>query len=311
MSAHAETIARALDENARRSSGGWWNSRCPVCQGEAKLGLKDGDRKLIVNCFKGCNPREILAELRRRRLWNRAAAKQFPNPDPEELQRRRADEAANWAHRRANARDMWEQTSLASGTIVEVYLWSRLIMISAPPEIRLHRSLWHKESGERRPAMVARVNHVEHGSVGVHVTWLQPDGAGKASLVPVRKTFGPIGGGAVQLGEPRPDNWLIVGEGLESTLSVMRARDLPGWAALSAGGIEHLLLPPEARMVLICADNDENGRGQRAANAAAKRWASEGRRVKIFMPPTAGTDWNDVLRGKAPARIGRGCVYAT
>jgi putative DNA primase/helicase len=119
--------------------------------------------------------------------------------------------------------------------------------------------------------MVTRVDHVEHGSVGVHVTWLQPDGAGKASLVPVRKTFGPIGGGAVQLGEVRPEYWLVVGEGIESTFSLMQACGLSGWAALSDGGIERLVLPVEARMILIGGDNI-SGTGQRAAYSAALRY---------------------------------------
>jgi hypothetical protein len=33
----------------------------------------------------------------------------------------------------------------------------------------------------------------------------------------------------------------------------------PGWAALSAGGIGTLQLPPEATDILIGADNDKNG----------------------------------------------------
>jgi phage/plasmid primase-like uncharacterized protein len=49
-------------------------------------------------------------------------------------------------------------------------------------------------------------------------------------------------------------------------------------------------------MVLIAADNDQSGTGQRAANAAAARWLSEGRRVKVCLPPLPDCDWNDVLR---------------
>ena len=76
----------------------------------------------------------------------------------------------------------------------------------------------------------------------------------------------------------RAGQWLLVAEGLETTLSVMRACALPGWAALSAGGIKSLVLPPSANMIMICADNDANGVGQRAANAAAERFLAEGRR---------------------------------
>jgi len=77
----------------------------------------------------------------------------------------------------------------------------------------------------------------------------------------------------------------------------MQACGLPGWAALSANGIRSLTLPPEASTVLICADNDANGVGQRAANEAAERFLREGRQARIAMPPMTGTDFNNVLNG--------------
>jgi putative DNA primase/helicase len=55
--------------------------------------------------------------------------------------------------------------------------------------------------------------------------------------------------------------------------------------------------------VVILADHDENGAGERAARLAADRWLAEGRRVRIAMPPQPGTDFNDVMLGRAYARI--------
>jgi putative DNA primase/helicase len=80
----------------------------------------------------------------------------------------------------------------------------------------------------------------------------------------------------------------------------MTATGVPGWAALSAGGIEALLLPPLplAATVTILADNDTNGRGEAAAQTAAHRWLAEHRRVRIATPPERGTDWADVLIGR-------------
>jgi putative DNA primase/helicase len=103
----------------------------------------------------------------------------------------------------------------------------------------------------------------------------------------------------VRFGAPRAGEWLGIGEGLETTLSVAVACALPVWAALSAGGIERLVLQPEARMILICADNDANSVGVRAARAAAERFLAEGRRVRLATPPTVGSDFNDVLLGLA------------
>ena len=51
------------------------------------------------------------------------------------------------------------------------------------------------------------------------------------------------------------------------------------------------------RHVIILADHDANGTGQRAAQNAAQRWLAEGRHVRIAMPPEPDTDMADVLLG--------------
>jgi phage/plasmid primase-like uncharacterized protein len=151
--------------------------------------------------------------------------------------------------------------------------------------------------------MVALVEHVERGIVGIHRTYLCADGSGKANLPKEcqKRTLGPIAGGAVRLGAPRPGEWLAIGEGIETTLAVMTACAMPGWAALSAAGMTALILPPDATHVVICADHDSNGVGQRAAYEAAARWNREGRRVRIALPPEAGTDFADILVAEASA----------
>jgi hypothetical protein len=85
----------------------------------------------------------------------------------------------------------------------------------------------------------------------------------------------------------------------------MTATGWPAWAALSTSGIASLILPPLplAATVVILADNDPSGAGERAAHTAAQRWLAERRRVRIAMPPEPGTDFNDVLRGLGRAQI--------
>jgi phage/plasmid primase-like uncharacterized protein len=88
---------------------------------------------------------------------------------------------------------------------------------------------------------------------------------------------------------------VLMGEGLETVMSGMVALSLPAWAALSTSGLKRLVLPAIVSTVVICADNDENGAGQRAAHAAAQRWLGEGRRVRVVMAPDPSTDIADVL----------------
>ena len=144
--------------------------------------------------------------------------------------------------------------------------------------------------------MIALVEHIERGIVGIHRTFLTPDYRRRD-----RASLGPIGGGAVRLGMLQAGEWLAVTEGIETALAVATSCNMPVWAALSAGGMRALVLPPEATHILICADHDASGVGQRAAHDAAERWLAEGRRVRIAMPPEPGTDMADVLLGRAPA----------
>jgi phage/plasmid primase-like uncharacterized protein len=129
----------------------------------------------------------------------------------------------------------------------------------------------------------------ERRPCAVHRTFLDPSGR-KAPIEPVRMTLGRCRGGAVRLAEAT--NVLMVGEGIETCLSAMQATGLPAWAALSTGGLQTLDLPQEVKEIIILADGDEPG--EMAAQAAARRWNSGQRRVRIARPPS-GMDFNDLL----------------
>jgi hypothetical protein len=153
---------------------------------------------------------------------------------------------------------------------------------------------WHpdcpRSDGTRMPAIVAMVEHATRGMVGVVRTFITADHRRHD-----RAALGAIGGGAVRLGVPRAGEPLAIGEGIESTAAAVVACGMPGWAALSAGGMRALILPPEATDIIIIADHDATGVGVRAAHDAASRWLAEGRRVRIAMPPEVDTDMADVL----------------
>ncbi|MGH7087738.1 MAG: DUF7146 domain-containing protein [Stellaceae bacterium] len=304
----AADIAAALGE--ARPDGRDVRTKCPRCGGP--LALRDTKRGLMAKCWAGCDSTDVYRELRRRKLLT---GKRPVPLSPEEAA------AANVAaeHRArvnvARARDLWEQGQPIRGTAGDRYLragrgldiLSPYIGADAEHALRFCSRCWHSP-GIYRPAVLARIDHYARGFIGVHVTFLAPDGygtdefyPGKAALDPVRKVIGACKGGAARLGTPSPSEWLIVGEGLETTLSVMQACALPGWAALSADGICSVELPPDARMVVIAADHDKSGVGASAARRAAARLIGEGRRARIYLPPRAGSDWNDVLLGKAPA----------
>jgi hypothetical protein len=179
---------------------------------------------------------------------------------------------------------------------VPVYLRIRGISLTSPI-LRFLEAAPHR-LGARLPAMLAPIVNLDGEQTGVHMTYLRADGAGKADLPKEfqRETRGLIRGGAIRLGAYVPDDELLTGEGIETTLSAMEIFGLPGWAAIYAGGLKTMELPPEVKRILIAADHDEAGR--QCALAARDRWIAEGRMVRVKVPPVPGQDFNDVLLGR-------------
>jgi putative DNA primase/helicase len=125
-------------------------------------------------------------------------------------------------------------------------------------------------------------------------------------VAPNRKMLGKSNGGAVRL-SASVDGLLALAEGIETALAVMTAcPDMPVWAALSASNLERIELTPGITRVIILADHDASGAGQRAAEAAAFRLHQQGCRVFIALPPKEGEDFNDLL-----CREGTGAIRAT
>jgi putative DNA primase/helicase len=302
----AEGIASALGGAYR--SGRWYRARCPAHASRGPtLALRDAAGGLVVHCHAGCDPRNILAELRRRSLIDGEGGENA-RLDPAAVERHREAETRERQQRITLARDMVAESLPAGGTVVEHYLREARKVCGAkpvPPSIRYlpmaSAYAWHPPSGGRRPVMLAVVQHIKHGIVGVHRTWLALDGSAKASLDPVRMSTGPIRGGAVPLA-PAADE-LLIAEGIETALAGSQATGMAAWATLSTSGMVALVLPALVRTVIILADHDASRAGERAARTAASRWEGEARRVSIWMSPRVGEDANDCLLAAFAAEV--------
>jgi hypothetical protein len=251
--------------------------------------LWDSEDGVRSYCFGGCGPGDKLATLIEYGLFD----------DDDECVH---DEHIRHYHRR-DADDRWrieracrlyDSYAPAAGTIVERYLReARGIPGAVPPVLRF--GLYHR-FGCDYPAMAAPVVDVNGVQTGTHFTFLRPDGSGKADVRKddQRRTRGVIGGGAIRLHDVERD--LVIAEGIETALSATVIFNMPAWSAVFAGGLKTVELPPAIRRVVVAADHDINGTGQRNAVAAHDRWTAEGRTVRIVTPPNAGDDFNEVLK---------------
>jgi hypothetical protein len=133
---------------------------------------------------------------------------------------------------------VWNSGQPLKGSLGETYLAGRALAPKTE-SLRFVASLPHK-SGVSYPAIIARVDGVDGVMMSIQRTFLAHDGAGKA---PVPKgeqkmSLGPTRGGMVRLAELKDGVPLIIGEGVETALTVMQATGLPCWASLGTSGPE-------------------------------------------------------------------------
>lgn len=183
-----------------------------------------------------------------------------------------------------------------AGTLGERYLASRGLSAPDCADLLFHPDLTHWESRRGFPGLVAVVRDGSGNRVALHRTYLADDGTAKAPVDNPRKMLASVAGGAVRLADLTDDHVVGLAEGIETALSVMVAGvRLPVWATLSTSNLEQVVLPAEARKVVLLADHDPSNAGARAAATAAARLHAEGRRVFIAMPAKEGDDFNDLL----------------
>ena len=213
------------------------------------------------------------------------------------------------------ARNLWNRCQPIDGSHAEKYLHARGIRRCRFPALRFHSSLpYRPDSGgwRRYPALVAAVPGDDGKVAGVHRTWLDPKRPAKANVAAPRKGLGRIHGFAVRFGEPAAASTLLVGEGIETVLSLvtvlphgaLQAMTPSGTfaaAALSAGGLGTFVPPLMTARLIVVQDRDEEG--ERASRRLQLRCTRLGIASIVLLP--AGNDFNDDLRSFGPEPLAR------
>lgn len=105
----------------------------------------------------------------------------------------------------------------------------------------------------------------------------------------------------VHLAKPK-DGYLGVAEGIETALAVYQGTKFPTWPTMSSTMLEAFSPPREVHTLLIFADKDRSGVGERSAHALCSSLAWRGIRTLVLTPPIPilstdekGIDWADQL----------------
>jgi hypothetical protein len=195
-----------------------------------------------------------------------------------------------------SARRLFAMSKPLPGTLAEVYLRNRAITeLAGLAALRFHprcyyRADEHAET-ETWPALIAAVTDLRGRLTGLHRTWLDPSGLGKAPVATPRRAMGHLLGNAVRFGIA--DDVLAAGEGIETMLSLRCALPLlPMTAALSANHLAAMLLPTTLRVLYIVRDADAAGDG--AVATLSERARGDGIAARTLSPLLE--DFNDDLR---------------
>lgn len=282
-------------EATDRIGGVWRDGRgvgpCPVPnhgkgRGDLNWSLSLGagaDAELLVHCFAGCDPRDVLGALRKLPSHNAAT-------DSRQTDRLISRSASSMQR----CLDLWNAAQPIEGSPAATYLANRGLSVSSF-ELRFIPDAWHAPSARHYSAMLARLDDAQGNMLAVQRTFLA-NGGRKAHVDPVRMMLGSLKAGAIQLAQA--GETLGLAEGVESALAASQIHDVPCWAACGAR-LHRIALPGTVHHVILFADNDPPG--LETAERAARRFQAEGRRVEIRAPQSPGADWNDALLARATA----------
>jgi CHC2-type zinc finger protein/Toprim domain-containing protein len=207
----------------------------------------------------------------------------------------------------AAAQRVWREALPARNTIVERYLKNRGLPLPDGVAIRFHPECQRGGRDSRGcvslwPAMIALlVNPITGKGVGVHRTFLAPDGTKAPTItrgnivLPSKSILG--GWGSVRIPPPNETRGtLAISEGLENALAaqvLLQWEWGPVWATGCAANIAAFPVLPWVTSLTVFADNDPVG--IKAARACEARWREVRRHVELQFPPH-GHDWNSALR---------------
>ncbi len=337
---------------------------CPGCGGTDRFSINPrkgvifcrgcdakGDQVALVQLTLGMDFRAALDWL--------VGPRQELTPQQQAEQRRRADafrrqREADAARHRADAirqaREIWNAGRPADDTVVADYLDRRGLRLRAgaklprcfrfEPSARLVVPVAGRgrefQTVHEGPTMLSAIQAPDGSISGVHRTWIdldQPKGKPVVAhpfkdgeTVPAKKVYGSKKGGAIRLYTPRDATVMVMGEGIETTLSAMFARALPEgasyWAGVDLGNMsgqrkmgqglksagipdmedrDAFVPPPWVQRLIFVQDGDSEPRLTRAKLLSGLRRAIARRPglTAAIVHPGEGVDMNDLLTGAA------------
>lgn len=306
--------------------------------GNAATGEERGDMVDLLRLKLGLTARDAFEEARRRLGMPSTGA---PVQLSQAEKQRRADEARKRAEAREReeqaererkakrARFLWVGAQPLAGTPGGRYLRGRGLAKGPtgiwPGSYRFAPEAFHGPLGEKLPALVMSIVTAEGQHIGTHRIFLAQDDMGRWGKLRrgmAKMVLGNMWGGFIPVNKGKsgksmrdmPEGEAIyVCEGPEDAVAIRMIKpDARIICAVSLGNIGAIVLPKQARSLVIVADRDEKPAARDALEAAIARQQARGVAVSTVMPPAQANgravkdinDWVLALTGAASSSVG-------
>jgi hypothetical protein len=242
--------------------------RCPVHRDHTpSLSIRQGDRAIIVHCFAGCDPGDILAQLR---LLQPGTYHDYKDEGPRR-------QSCGHIHK------LWRESISVRDTPAQTYLDARNIHQTGD-DLRYHERCPHGKAPHTlfKPALLVGVRQ-DHQLVAIQRIFLLDGG----SRYETKVMLGTPGVGAWKGSRPSGDT-LAIAEGFEDAARFEEINGIACWSSLGASRLGLVRIPDHIKRVIIAEDNDEEG--EKAAIHAAALYSELGLAVER-MSPAPAPDW--------------------
>ena len=277
-----EQSAASIAAAAARSipTGGGYLIPCP-CPGHGKgrgdlnpsLHIRDGEHRLLVRCFAGCEPAEIFKAL------GRSPARAAPaRPAP--------DTSASTPQSSDVARSIWKQSRPIGGTHGAAYLAARGLGPPYPAAVRFLPPSERYPYPTRATALIDLWGR----AVAVELTYLDPREPRKADIAVQRRMVGPALGASIHCASASGPT-LRLAEGFINALTCQRLFGVPTWASGSSERLPAMALPAFIKRLVYFGDRDKAG-----ARALERLRAAHLELEIIDRTSPDDRDWNELLQ---------------
>jgi hypothetical protein len=285
---------------------------CPLCHKRA-LTIEDGEKQpTVVYCFgikTAEHQRDVWAWFKRQLPVSKVDPSYADDPQVKPQytpQQKKTHTVRIWNR-------LWHETVRYTGPVVGTYLKARGIEEIPFDCTAIMPPAWFRDTKllpmrANDYGMVMPIRDVKGNFQGMQTTFLDGTATRKrdAEFGPPRISLGNLKGNFIPLCEldyTQELDVLVIGEGIETTLSVMQDTEYPGVATGGKWNYDHVV-PPRARRYIVLADCGAEADAQDLADRLLTLYPNCGVQIATPVPEPdskKGYDWNDLVMDGASA----------